>query len=181
MANTDAAFGFRLVDSTVGDPQGGLMEFDVDVANATAIFRGDPITALAGGTVQSSAANDGVTVIGIVQGCLDDEGKDVSFLAALTAGKVLVSPLKGRIYSVQGDTGTSILAIDIFATANFVIGAGDTGSGVSRYELDASDIGTGQQFRILGLSKDTRGNDFGEHAVVYGVFVEDALEDNTSI
>ena len=179
MTNTDSAFGFRLADSSVGNPMGGFIEYTVDAANATAIFKNDPISREADGNVKASAAGDGFLVESVAQVLLDENDKEVSFLPALAAGKVIGVPVKGRIFMVQCDG--AFAKTDEGATADFVPGAGDQGSGFGRYELDSSNIGTGNQLRILNLAKETRDNDFGDNANVMVAFVENSLEDSTTI
>lgn len=182
MANLDNPKGFEWVDNLGGDAQ--FQEYTVDVANATAIFKGDPITLEADGAIKASAAGDGVSVAAIAMSFKDSTtGRSASFLPATTAGTIRAIPVKSQIFIVQSDSGTNVAASDVNATADFVTGTGDSTTGVSKYELDASNIGTGQQLRIIGKARKVgQENEFGdEHVDLLVSFVENAYEDNTSI
>ena len=181
MANIDAPVGFLHIDSLGGIAE--LQTYRVDVANATAIFKGDPITAEADGAVKASAAGDGNTVVAIATGFQDGDGQSALFQPALTAGTITGIPVINQVFEVQSDSGTNVVEGDVFATADFVAGTGDTGTGFSRYELDSSNIGTGQQLRILGkVDKVGLENEFGdEHVNLRVQFAENMYNDNTTI
>lgn len=181
MANLDNAQGFAWVDALGGDAQ--LQQYEVDAANATAIFRGDPLTGEADGGVKPSVAGDGVSVAAIAKTIQDSNGTILKFLPALTAGTIGGIPVKGQVFEIQSDSGTNVTAADRNATADFVAGTGDQITGRSRYELDASNIGTGQQLRIMGKAPSVgQENEFGdEHVNLRVSFVENLYEDNTSI
>ncbi len=154
MANADLAKGFQLItDDGKGDVV--LNKATVDAANATAIFKNDPITAEADGNVTVSSADDGVVVLGVADGFLSTTGEPLSYLPATTAGTVLYIDPKGRRFKIQSDAGTTVAATAVYATANHAAGTGSTVTGISGAELDASDIGTGIQLRILGKDDDS--------------------------
>lgn len=181
MANLDAPFGFKHVGALGGIAE--LETYEVDASNVTAIFKQDPLTLESDGGNKASAAGDGVSVGAVASGFKDSNGQSISFLPASTAGQVTAIPVANQIFVVQSDSGTNVAATDVNATADFVTGTGNTDSGFSRYELDASNIGTGQQLRIMGKEAAVgQENEFGdEHVNLKVVFVENAYADNTSI
>lgn len=183
MANLDSPKGFQVIDDINGGGNTNFQPYTVDSANATAIFQGDPITLEADGNVKPSAAGDGVSVAAVAHTFKDSDGNSIKFLPALTGGTIGGLPVKGQVFSIQSDSGTVVNATDINATVDFVAGTGDQTTGRSRYELDSSNIGTGQQLRMLGKVESVgQDNEFGEeHVNTKVVFVENAYEDNTSI
>jgi len=135
------------------------MDFAVDADEATNLFVGDLITAEADGFCNPAAANDGIAVLGSVVAIYDNNGVPIGHPNSListkykpvsTAAIVTVAlGLAGALFRCQSDTGTTVAESARFATANHTAGSGDTTTAVSRHELDASDIGTGLQLRIV--------------------------------
>ncbi len=161
MANSDLAQGFELVQDKGGTT--ALRLYSVDSSNGNIIGKNDAVTLEADGNVTRSAANDGILVLGVVQGIFNSDGKAINFLAASTAGTVLIAPARDNVFKIQSDSGTNVAATAIGATANFAVtGNASAITGVSGMELDASDIGTGLQCRILGKDPDSS---FGEDHV----------------
>lgn len=181
MTNVDKARGFQQIDALAGQAQ--FQTYEVAVGNAVAIYNGDPLKLLAAGTVEAGAANDGVTIAAVAKTFKDSNGNSLKFLPALTAGTIGGIPVKGQVFEIQSDSGTNVAATAVNATANYAAGTGDTTTGFSGFELDASDIGTGQQCRIIGkVNAVGQENEWGEaHVNLLVVFVENAYEDSTSI
>lgn len=178
--NADSPNGFSLL-GRIGGGVANVQNYPVDSANGTAIFKGDPILAEADGNVAPAPSGSGPTVIGFAIGLFNSDGEAISFLAASTAGSVAVCDDDHAIMSIQSDSGTNVSGSDRFATADFVSAAGSTALGQSRYELDASDIGTGAQLRILDKI-DTPDNDFGEdHVNLKVIWSEHLFKTTTSI
>ncbi len=173
MANSDFAFGFELVDDNGVMP--AQQTYTVDSSNATTFAIGDPISIEADGNVTRSAAGDGVIVDAIVQGIRGDDGKQKITLPTSTAGTIKGIPVKGRKFRVQADSGTTVNATDVNATADFVAGAFSTVNSRSGYELDSSDIGTGLQLRIIGIDPDSEfGAETPNLIVTFNEFVGNA-------
>ena len=173
MANRDKPNGFKPTVKLDGSVI-PVRWFPVDSANGTAIFVGDLVTAGADGNVNPSATDDGIIVLGAVTGIADvneisqghpNAASSTKHLPASTAGFVAVAlAVNDAVFEVQSDTGTDVAESARFATANHVAGAGDTVTSQSRHELDASDIGTGLQVRILD-KVDEPGNDWDDNHV----------------
>lgn len=144
MANTDNAQGlkFKPVGANVG-----LVYYDVDASNASPIGKNDPVAMDADGNVSRLAA-DGTDCVGVVQVIENSNGLSINYLAASTAGKVGVVPCAGNHFVIQSDGATA--ATDVGSTVDIVASDCDTTTGVSTFQLDHSDIGTGTQLRIIG-------------------------------
>lgn len=143
MANIDAPIGFFPVRHLTG---GEIRANKYVLTTGSTAYRGDLLKVVAAGTVEPSAANDGVIVIGVAAEYIDD--------SASAGGKeILVYDDPYLVYCVQMDDAGAITssAADIFATANHLAGSGSSTTKLSGHELDESDIGTGGQLRILGL------------------------------
>ncbi len=170
MANVDSPRGFwPLYHKT-----GGKIQANTYILTTGAIaYQGDLLTAQAAGTVTPSTANDGIVVIAVAAEYVND---------ALSAGgkKILAYDDPMIVFGVQADSGTTVAATAVFATANHVAGSGSSTTYMSGHELDSSDIGTGLQMRILG-KVNTPDNAWGEHVDLEVLIVEHALKDTTTI
>lgn len=146
--------------------------YKVDSSNATAIFPGDLVKLESDGRIAPAAADTGLTVIGVAVAVYDSNKRPIAagYLAALTAGFIGVVDDPYIIYEVEADG--SVAETDVGATANHVATAGDTTTGRSKHSLDASDIGTGAQLKILGLY-DVSGNAFDDSFVRLEVLINE--------
>ncbi len=176
MANTDSPKGFRPLE------EGPLFPVSVDASNATRIGIGDAVEMEADGGYGRAEAGDAAVVKYIAWGFKDSDGNSISYLPASTAGTVTAIPVTpGRKFIIQSDTGTNVAATAVNATADFVVADCSTTSGVSAMELDASDIGTGTQLRILGKLEEPN-NSWGEaHVDLIVEFSENATISSTSV
>ena len=175
MANVDAPNGFRVTKKN--EP---LTLYPVDSSNSTAIFKGDLVKLEADGNIAPAEAGAGNVVVGVAVGLQDSNGKALEYLPASTAGYALVADDPRCLFVVQADSGTSVAASDVGATADHVAGAGSTISGDSAHELDSSDIGTGGQLQIIG-KEEVNGNDWGEHVNLIVRIAEHAYNTKASI
>ena len=156
MANLDAPIGFWPVRHLSG---GEIRSNQYVLTTGQIVYKGDLLKAVAGGTVQASATNDGIIVVGVAA-----EYKDGT--VAGTKGNVFDDP--NIVFGVQmDDVGIVSTAADVFNTANHLDPTGDTTTKVSKHELDMSDIDTGAQLKILGLCmvRDSN-NDWGTNCDV---------------
>ena len=116
----------------------------------------------------------------VATGFKNTDGKSISYLSGSTAGTVIGIPVKNQLFAIQADIGTALTVAARHATANHVVTAGDTDTGVSNIELDASDVGTGIQMRILN-KLDEPNNSWAEHVDLVVEFTENASESAASI
>lgn len=156
MANTDSPRGFYPLSADAeinkfSPNKGYLMTASAEV------FQGDVVKIVAAGTVEVGAADIGTAAIGVA----------AEYKAAGASGeyylKVYDDPT--TTFGIQADSGTVLTQAAIGNTANHVAGAGNALTKTSGHELDASDVGTGAQFKLLGLI-DSPDNTWLEHAEI---------------
>ena len=141
MSNVDNPKGFWPLYHLTG---GEIRTNTYFVTTSAAIYKGDLVSAINTGCVSASTANDGYLVVGVAAEWIPA----ATSATAYTPIQVYDDPM--IVFGVQCDSGTSAAVTDIFACANHVATTGNTTTGQSAHELDASDIGTGLQLRILG-------------------------------
>jgi len=171
MANVDNPRGFWVIRHLLG---GKIQTTKYILTTGATAYQGDLMVAQNAGTVTPATADDGVSVIGVASEYVTD---------ALSAGgkTILIYDDPFIVFGVQADSGTSPTAAEVFETANHVAGSGSSTTYMSGHELDASDIATGLQMRILG-KVDTPDNAWGEHVDLEVLLVEHALNQaSTSI
>lgn len=152
--------GFRPID------EGPDLRFIVDAANSGNIFVGDLVKAVAAGSVNLGAADDGNIIAGAVLALYDSNGIPVGtpgssvttkYLPTLTAGYALVAcAVEGRRFITQTDTVLTNAAR--LATTNHVAGSGNTTLARSGQSINGNDLNTGAQVLILE-PVDEPGND----------------------
>jgi len=160
MANTDTPMGFWPIRHLCG---GEIRTNSYIVTTSAAIYRGDILKAVVGGTVEVAAATDGAIVIGIA-------AEYIPAATSATAGTLIqVYDDPWVVFGVQSTTGATPAATDVFATGDSIAyAAGSSTTGQSILELDA----LGQaMFKVLGLVNEP-GNAWGEHAKLQVIFNE---------
>ena len=150
MANQDAPFGFRAVRMQGSAPSSnGQTQYLIANGYNTAIFQGDPVEVVAGGSLE--VANGVADVmVGVFNGVeyVDSTTKTPVFANFHTAGttaddgiiKAFVIDDPNQLFEIQV-TG-SFTNADIGATANLLYTAGSTHSGTSKVEVNSSTFGT---------------------------------------
>lgn len=140
--------------------------YPIAVGNATAVFVGDVVSAITGGSVSPSAAGDNNIVLGTVMELFDNQttvpGQNApvpvgmwastvttKYLPASTAGYALIAIAKPGCKFVA-QTGTIMTAAAINKSTALVAGAGNTTTATSGHTLNGADLNTGNQFIILG-------------------------------
>ena len=169
MANQDAPFGFRAVRMSGSAPSSnGQTQYLIANGYNTAIFQGDPVEVVAGGSLE--VANGVADVmVGVFNGVeyVDSTTKKPVFANFHTAGttaddgiiKAFVIDDPDQLFEIQV-TG-SFTNADIGATANLLYTAGSTHSGTSKVEVNSSTFGTGANtaVKVVGLSGDPENQD----------------------
>ena len=74
-----------------------------------------------------------------------------------------------QMFEVQGDGASA--QTDVTKHADISVVAGSSITGVSKSELDSSDIGTGNNLRIVGFSKKEGRDEVGSANIVYNVTI----------
>lgn len=176
MANADTPFGFKPIRKVGAAPTtGGVNRYYRGSGDSAAVFIGDPVNL--GGTgdtagtspsvVRATAGSGGLT-IGVVVAIENNTSDNLSrtYLPASTAGYVLVADDPEQEYEVQEDSTSTNLAITaIGSNVDFVIGSGNTTTGISAAEIQTSSVNTTNtlQCRVLGLI-DRADNEIGNNA-----------------
>ena len=164
MANIDRPQGLVYSRSLDGSTCSPAREYSVDVANATAIFVGDPVRQEADGNV--TAAGAGGDAIGAVTGVKGDyDNLSRRHLPATTVGTVFVIDDPQALFLIQEDDGgTALTSAARGGLTDFIATAGDPTSGISRYELDQDAVAAASgTVRLIGLVEKP-GNNYGDNA-----------------
>jgi hypothetical protein len=144
MANLDTPKGFWPVGHLTG---GFIRTREYTMTASTTIYDGDLLQVSATGTVEPAAVDAGTDVIGVASA--------YKVSAATGVTKLAVYDDPNTIFGVQADG--AVAETSKFDTANHVAGSGNATTKLSGHELDASDIGTGTQLRVIG-KEDVIGN-----------------------
>ncbi len=156
MANTTGNMGFKHIGFLPGaSPDYQLQAKLVSNANATAIYRGDPVVFSSGYIIAATGGTGAAD--GIMDGAMytDSSGntKWSPFCPATQTATVYILSAPSALFLAQSN-GTAITQANVNKNIGFVTGAGTTiGGGFSGYQLDAGNIGTNSAypFRIVNL------------------------------
>ena len=179
MANTNAPYGFKAVrHSTGGELQ--TNDYPIDATYTTAIFRGDVVRGVAGGTIELSAAGSADN-IGVFAGCTYTNSVGESKFKPYWTGEASATNIMAHVYDdpniifqVQSNV-TGIAAADLNNLADMnTYAAGDVKTGQSGVTLNGTVGTTDKTFRVLRLINDSE-NAAGAYADVEVIFIEHAL------
>jgi hypothetical protein len=166
MANTDRPNGLIPVGSYASSPHNGQVQrFFIPASDSTNTFVGDAVKSAGGAdadgvaTVAQAAATN--PILGVIVGIeplpftsnTSDNLRNV-YRAASTATYVLVNVDPMTEYEIQDDSvGGDLAAVNVGQNADIVVGTGNTTTGKSAMELDASSATTTAtlQLKITGL------------------------------
>ena len=166
MANQDAAFGLKAIGK-VGQNRDnqGLSEYGI-AASSSAIYQNDPVMMAATGKIIVGTA--AAVLLGSLNGVFYTDattGKPTyanHLNASNTATDIVgfVSDDPYERFEIQSDAALAVA--DIGLNADIVYAAGSSPNYVSKVELDHSDLATtGEQLRVIGISKDPSNNEAG--------------------
>lgn len=149
MANQDAAFGLRPIGRVGGTPYtGGQSRYRIAANYGTAIFQGDMVMQVTGGTVEIHADGGTVPIVGVFNGCqytdpTTGEQKFSNFYPASTNASDIIAFIIDDpmvIFEIQADAAFPIA--DLFGNFDVVYtSAGSTTTGISGSELKVTDGG----------------------------------------
>lgn len=172
MANVDAAGGLKLVGSLRGG-EPACRTVNIPAADGTAVFVGDAVKLEGTGTTDGRAtviqAAAGNAIYGVVVGLKPREAAlSAVHRPASTSVDVVVCVDPDAIYEIQVDDDSyTFAATDVGLNANLLVGSGNTTSGASGMELDASSLNTTATLQLKVLNLVARaGNDLGDFAKV---------------
>lgn len=155
MANTDNRKGLY-PRKMKGNGDIVIASYTIASGESTGIFQGDPVKSTGTGKgIVAAAAGD--TMVGVFTGCeyIDSAGSPQhgNFWPASTVATDIIAYVYDDpdiLFGIQVDE--DLVAADIGATADLVAtAAGSTSTGLSGFELDSSDIGTGAGVKIYDI------------------------------
>ena len=166
MANKDAAFGLKAIGK-VGQNRDnqGLSEYGI-AASSTAIYQNDPVMMAATGKIVVGTA--AAVLLGSLNGVFFTDATTskptyANHLNASNAATDIVGFVSDDPYErfeIQSDAALAVA--DIGLNADIVYAAGSSPNFISKVELDHSDLATtGEQLRVIGISKDPENNEAG--------------------
>lgn len=166
MANVDHPHGLKPVMQLGGGP----VPCHVYEANVTtAIFQGDVVTIRTDGRCDTLKTASGANnIIGVAANYVE--------AGTTPAADLWVYDDPNTIFEVQSDgttdPGETTAQAAIGATANLVLTTGNTSTGLSKHELDYSDIGTDTTapLRIYGYHKQIDNDKTKAHAKMLVIF-----------
>ena len=171
MANQDAAFGLRPIGRIGGTPYtGGQSRYRIAANYGTAIFQGDMVMQVTGGTVEIHADGGTVPIVGVFNGCqftdpTTGEQKFSNFYPASTNASDIIAFIIDDpmvVFEVQADAAFPIA--DLFGNFDIVYTtAGSTTTGISGSELKVTDGGTATtlSLKAIDISQDPENSDVG--------------------
>jgi len=169
MANQDAAFGLRPIGRIGGTPYtGGQSRYRIAANYGTAIFQGDMVMQVTGGTVEIHADGGTVPIVGVFNGCqytdpTTGEQKFSNFYPASTNASDLIAFIIDDpmvVFEIQADAAFPVA--DLFGNFDVVYtSAGSTTTGISGSELKVSDGGTATtlSLKAIDISEDPENSD----------------------
>ena len=169
MANRDAPFGLRPIGRIGGTPYtGGQSRYRIANNYGTAIFQGDMVMHVTGGTVEVHADGGTVPIVGVFNGCRYTDpstGKETfsNFYPASTAAAdieafIIDDPMV--VFEIQADDTFPVA--DLHGNFDVVYtSAGSTTTGLAGSELDVTTGGTGTSLplRAIDISQDPNNSD----------------------
>lgn len=170
MANKNAAFGLKPARMMGGSPfSGGQSRYRIANNQSGAIFQGDLVKQLTGGTVSRAAASSTVPVVGVFNGVqyTDPTSKETVFAnhypGGVAADDIIAFIIDDPnvVFEVQADDTFPVA--DLFGNFDIVDQSttGDTTSGRSNMELDVTTGATATTLplKAIDISQDPDNDD----------------------
>jgi hypothetical protein len=184
MANTDAAFGMRLVGRIGGPATNGQNTYRIAANYGTAIFKGDMVAQVTGGGVEVHADGGTVPIVGVFNGCRYTDpttGKETfsNYYPASTNASdieafVIDDPM--AIFEIQADAAFPVA--DLFGNFDIVYtSSGSTTTGISGAELDVTTGATtaGLPLKAIDISKNVDNDDVSSDATNVLVVIQNHI------
>tara|TARA_R100000458_G_C8272829_1_gene247678 strand:+ start:1765 stop:2349 length:585 start_codon:yes stop_codon:yes gene_type:complete len=169
MANKDASFGMRPVKMMGGSPwTGGTSRYRIAANYDTAIYTGDMVAQVTGGTVEIHADGGTVPIVGVFMGCQYTDpttGEQVfkAYYPASTNASDIIAFIvddPNVVFEIQADDTFPIA--DLFGNFDIVYtNSSSTQSGLSGAELDVTTGATtaGLPIKAIDISEDPDNSD----------------------
>ena len=185
MANQDAAFGLRPLKMIGGQAfHGGQSRYRIAANYGTAIFQGDMVAQVTGGTVERHADGGTVPIVGVFNGVryTDPTTKKETFSnfypASTNASDIeaFIIDDPNVIYEIQGNAAFPIA--DLFGNFDIVYtSSGSTVTGISGAELDVATGATtaGLPLKAIDISQDPENSDVSSDATNVQVVIQNSI------
>tara|TARA_R100000781_G_scaffold72880_1_gene45557 strand:+ start:2431 stop:3015 length:585 start_codon:yes stop_codon:yes gene_type:complete len=169
MANKDASFGMKPVKMMGGSPwTGGTSRYRIAANYDTAIYTGDMVAQVTGGTVEIHADGGTVPIVGVFMGCQytdPSSGEQVfsAYYPASTNTSDIIAFIvddPNVVFEIQADDTFPIA--DLFGNFDIVYtNSSSTQSGLSGAELDVTTGATtaGLPIKAIDISEDPDNSD----------------------
>ena len=169
MANKDASFGMRPVKMMGGSPwTGGTSRYRIAANYGTAIYTGDMVMQVTGGTVEIHADGGTVPIVGVFMGCqytdpTSGEQKFSAYYPASTNASDIIAFIvddPNVVFEIQADDTFPIA--DLYGNFDIVYtNSSSTQSGLSGAELDVTTGATtaGLPLKAIDISEDPDNSD----------------------
>jgi hypothetical protein len=185
MANADTPRGLWPIRHIAGGTI-RVETFSIASALAENIFKGDLVNIAASGLIEPNAATE-VNAIGVFQGVSYKNSAGESKFSNYWPTGTVATEIKAMviadpfvIFGIQSTTGGNPQVTNIGNCADIVATAGDTATGISRFELSGTMAAGTAQCKILGLVPED-GNAWGEHAMLEVLINEHLVKDSAGI
>lgn len=167
MANVDNPRGMWPIGHLSG---GEIRTHSYILTSSTAVYKGDLLKVVAGGTVEPASAADAQIVVGV----------SAEYVAAADADGVRTIQVWDDpmiIFGIQSVSSQTPAATEVWATCDHVAGSGSATTGLSGHEANTG--ATNAQLRIIGKI-DSPDNAWGEHVDLMVVFNEHLFKQNAT-
>ncbi len=184
MANQDAAFGMRHVGRIGGPATNVQNRYRIAANYGTAIFKGDMVMQVTGGTVEVHADGGTVPIVGVFNGCRYTDpttGKETfsNFYPASTNASdieafIIDDPM--AIFEIQADAAFPVA--DLFGNFDIVYtSSGSTTTGLSGAELDVTTGATtaGLPLKAIDVSRNPDNSDVSSDATNVLVVIQNHI------
>jgi hypothetical protein len=179
--NVDRPNGLLPRRHGTGGTPGRLTAYAIDDQHPNDIFSGDPVKTTGSASLLNGRAFIDVVgasdvAVGVFAGVryVDSNGEQ-QFRPRWIGGTVVQedprSPIEALVYDdpdmrflIQVSGAAGLAAVDVGQEADYLVGAGNSFTGRSAFELDQSTLGGVGTMKILGLAGPVVNNDFGEFA-----------------
>ena len=150
------SYGFRPVNRFDGIPYAGAT-LQYPVTSGQAIFYGDTVKLVAGGTISQSGATTTGTILGVFVGCQYVNGQGQTVQAQYCPSSGVTNPIA---YVVVDPTAEFKVAVTTTGNTTAVTGANSTivGTNVAQTSYAAGSTTTGDSIAAIVLPGDSLGN-----------------------
>ena len=185
MANQDAAFGLRPLKMIGGQAfHGGQSRYRIAANYGTAIFQGDMVAQVTGGTVEVHADGGTVPIVGVFNGCrfTDPTTKKETFSnfypASTNASDIeaFIIDDPNVVFQIQADAAFPVA--DLLGNFDIVYTtSGSTTTGISGAELDVTTGATNTNLPIkaIDISQDPENSDVSSDATNVQVVIQNHI------